>query len=52
MYTYVDARTAVRVGNGFSEDFEDKVGVHQGAVLSPLLFIIVMQAITKHVAKE
>ena len=33
MYTYVDARTAVRVGNGFSEDFEVKVGVHQGAVL-------------------
>ena len=50
MYTYVDARTAVRVGNGLSEDFEVKVGVHQGAVLSPLLFIIVMQAITKHVA--
>ena len=50
MYTYVGARTAVRVGNGFSEDFEVKVGVHQGAVLSPLLFIIVMQAITKHVA--
>ena len=49
MYTYVGARTAVRVGNGFSEDFEVKVGVHQGAVLSPLLFIIVMQAITKHV---
>jgi len=50
MYTYVDARTAVRDGNGLSEDFEVKVGVHQGAVLSPLLFIIVMQAITKHVA--
>ena len=37
MYTYVDARTAVRVGNGFSEDFEVKVGVHQGAVLCPWL---------------
>ena len=47
MYTYVDA---VRLGNnGFLEDFEVEVGVHQGVVLSPLLFIIVMQAIIKHV---
>ena len=29
------------------EDFEVKVGVHQGSVLSPLLFAIVVDAITK-----
>ena len=50
MHTYCGAKTAVRVGSGLTEDFEVKVGVHQGAVLSPLLFIIVMQAVTKHVS--
>ena len=32
----------VHVGEGFSKEFEVKVGVHQGSVLSPLLFIIVL----------
>ena len=34
-----------RVGEGYSEEFEVKVGVHQGSVLSPLLFIIVLEAL-------
>ena len=34
-----------------SEEFEVKVGVYQGSVLSPLLFITVMQAVTKKAAK-
>ena len=38
------ARSRVRVGEGYSEEFEVKVGVHQGSVLSPLLFIIVLEA--------
>ena len=29
---YVNARSRVRVGEGFSEEFEVKVGVHQGSV--------------------
>ena len=38
LYTYVDARSAIRVGNVFLEDFDVKIGVHQNAVLSPLFF--------------
>ena len=37
----------VRVGEGYSEEFEVKVGVHQGLVLSPLLFIIVLEALSR-----
>ena len=35
------------VGEGYSEEFEVKVGVHQGSVLSPLLFIIVLEALSR-----
>ena len=41
---YSNARSHVHVGEGYSEEFEVKVGVHQGSVLSPLLFIIVLEA--------
>ena len=40
---YANVRSLVRVGEGFSQEFEVKVGVHQGSVLSPLLFIIVLE---------
>ena len=40
---YANARSHVRVGEGYSEEFEVKVGVHQGSVLSPLLFINVLE---------
>ena len=38
---YKDVRSRVRVGDGYIEEFDVGVGVHQGSVLSPLLFIIV-----------
>ena len=38
---YKDVRSRVRVGNEHSEEFGVGVGVHQGSVLSPLLFFIV-----------
>ena len=41
---YSNARSRVHVGEGHSEEFEVKVDVHQGSVLSPLLFIIVLEA--------
>ena len=45
MEMYDGARTKVRVINGLSEEFEVKVGVHQGSVLSPFLFNIVMDVV-------
>ena len=44
---YANARNLVRVGEGYSKEFEVKVGVHQGSVLSPLLFIIVLESVSR-----
>ena len=43
---YANAWSPVHVGEGYSEEFEVKVGVHQDSVLSPLLFIIVLEALS------
>ena len=43
---YANAWSCVRVGEGYSIEFEVKVGIHQGSVLSPLLFIIVLEALS------
>ena len=42
------AKTRVKVGSAYSEEFEVKVGVYQGSVLSPLLFAIVVNIITEN----
>ena len=42
---YENARSCVRVNSSFSDVFDVKVGVHQGSVLSPLLFIMVFGAL-------
>ena len=39
---YKDVRSRVRVGDEYSEEFGVGVGVHQGSVLSPPLFIIIV----------
>ena len=44
---YANARSRVRVNGQLSEEFEVKVGVHQGSVLSPLLFIMVLEALSR-----
>ena len=47
MSLYEGAKSRVRVGSGLSEEFPVKVGVHQGSVLSPLLFAIVVDVVTE-----
>ena len=44
---YEDATTTVRVNGRESKAFSVRVGVHQGSVLSPLLFIIVLEALSR-----
>ena len=41
---YNNTRIKVRVNNIYSDEFGVKVGVHQGSVLSPHLFLIVIKA--------
>ena len=48
MSLYDGAKTRVRVEAAYSEEFEVKVGVHQGSVLSPLLLAIVEDDITEN----
>ena len=48
MSLYDGAKTRVRVGSAYSEEFKVKVGAHQGSVLSPLLFAIVVDVITEN----
>lgn len=49
MRLYDGARTRVRVDSEVTEPFEVKVGVHQGSVLSPLLFVTVMDVLSEAV---
>ena len=46
MALYTEACTVVRTYDGLSESLEVKVGLHQGSVLSPLLFTAVMDIVS------
>ena len=48
---YMNTETSVRVENMRSELFDVKVQVHQGLALSPLLFAVVTDKVTKDIRK-
>ena len=47
MSLYEGAKTWVRVDSELSEEFEVKVGMHQGSVRSPFLFAVVVDVVTE-----
>ena len=46
MAMYSGSKSRVRINNVLGNKFSVKVGIHQGSVLSPLLFIIVLEALS------
>ena len=46
---YKGARIKMKVGTHLSGEFEVNVGVHQGYILSPLLFAIVADVVTNNI---
>ena len=49
---YEGSSTKIKTRSGVSESFEVKVGVHQGAALSPYLFILVLDELLRGVVQE
>ena len=49
---YIGTMTAVKIGGRESGKFSVRVGVHQGSVLSPFLFIIFLEALSKNFGKD
>ena len=47
MSLFEGAKTRVRVDSELSEEFKVKVGMHQGSVLSPVLFAVVVDVVTE-----
>ena len=47
MAMHEGAQTVVRTTEGDSKAFNVKVGLHQGSALSPLLFVTVMEMISR-----
>ena len=50
--TYEQTNGRVIIGTGMSEQFRVNVGLRQGSALSPLLFIVVMELISRKVSMK
>ena len=49
---YEKSETVVRYAIGTAECFKVKVGLHQGSVLSPFLFAMIMDRLTNEVRRD
>ena len=49
---YQDIKTCVRSSIGNTDDFTVKVGLHQGSALSPYLFDLIIDVLTREVKEE
>ena len=49
---YERTKGRVVVGSGLSEEFPVNIGLRQGSALSPLLFIIVMELISRKISTK
>ena len=49
---YERTKGRVVVGSGLSEEFQVNIGLRQGSALSPLLFIMVMEIISRRSARR
>ena len=49
---YKDATTFVRIYDGNTTDFSINIGLHQGSALSPYLFALVMDEVTRDIQGE
>ena len=43
---YRNTRSHIKISGTFSDDFLVQVGIHEGSVLSPLLFIMLLEAVS------
>ena len=49
---YQEMLSQVKVEGEDSKEFAVRVGIHQGSILLPLIFAVVMDVVTEEVAKE
>ena len=49
---YQEVLPQVKVEGEISKEFAVRVGIHQGSILSPFIFAVVMNVVTEEVAKE
>ena len=52
MSLYEEAKRRVRVDSELSEEFEVEVGMHQGSVLPPFLFALVVDVVTEFARED
>lgn len=49
---YEGCETVVKTAAGNTEEFRVGMGLHQGSVLSPFLFVVIMEILTKNIVED